>query len=512
MIRLLTAFALALSPTLAQAQAQNEPSRQAPPGPAIQRIATASAVSTEQLGAIQGVRELPDGRVLVNDGVRRRLLLMDTTMNTVEVVLDSLSEIANTYGTRPGALIPFRGDTTLFVDPASFAVVVLDPKGQMTRVRSVWRVQDVPWFTNVSGTFGFPAPDTRGRIIYRVPARAAPPKVAPPSGVPYFPPEPDSAFIVAVNLETRMLDTLGAIRTPKTESRIRQSADNSFIFEQIVNPLPATDDWAVLPDGTIAFVRWRDYRIEYLHPDGKVTSSQKLPFDWQRLLDDDKQRLVDSVKAVQQRQAATQYVAQMIRWVNLYNRPYPENFKIPEGMVLPPGLARDWMLPPGVKFPENYLYACAPGVEMTVGAPVPITNMQRGAALPAGAAQPPAGTPAGMPSCLPAPITMGSGATPPMPTMRTVHVMPPAELPDYRPPIPTGAVRADMDGNLWIRTNPMRPTPGGPVYDIVNSQGELFARYQLPPGYQIAGFGKDKVVYLTMRDAKGLHLARVRLR
>jgi len=74
-------------------------------GPPIRRIATASALSTEQIGVVTSVLELRDGRVLVNDGTRRRLLLMDTTLATVQVVLDSLSEFANTYGTRPGTLL-----------------------------------------------------------------------------------------------------------------------------------------------------------------------------------------------------------------------------------------------------------------------------------------------------------------------------------------------------------------------------------------------------------------------
>ena len=56
----------------------------------------------------------------------------------------------------------------------------------------------------------------KGRIVYRVPARPGPPLIPPPRGVPYFPPEPDSAFIVAIDLETRRIDTLGAIRIPKS--------------------------------------------------------------------------------------------------------------------------------------------------------------------------------------------------------------------------------------------------------------------------------------------------------
>ncbi|MEX2285018.1 MAG: hypothetical protein WEE89_21200, partial [Gemmatimonadota bacterium] len=69
-----------------------------------------------------------------------------------------------------------------------------------------------------------------------------------------------------------------------------------------------------------------------------------------------------------------------------------------------------------------------------------------------------------------------------------------------------------LDGNVWIRTVPSKPTPGGPVYDIIDPSGKLVNRLQTPPGYTLVGFGKGKVVYLSMRDASGIHLARVRLR
>jgi hypothetical protein len=96
--------------------------------------------------------------------------------------------------------------------------------------------------------------------------------------------------------------------------------------------------------------------------------------------------------------------------------------------------------------------------------------------------------------------------------MRPVIMVDPETLPDYRPPFLTGAVRADEDGNLWIKFVQPEPIPGGPVYDIVSREGELVNRLQLPQGYALAGFGRGKVVYLATRDRSGIHLARVRLR
>jgi hypothetical protein len=502
-------------------------------GPPIRRISTASAVSTEDLGAINSVLELNDGRVLVNDGTRRRLLLMDTSLKVVEIVLDSLAEVANTYGTRPGMLIPYRADSILFVDPASYAALILDPSAHITRVRSAWSPDDIFSYTNVTGNFGWPATDGRGRVVYRISARSGPPKVAPPPGVPYFPSPPDTAFIVAMDLDTRKLDTLGAVKIPKVDFQIHQSAEGFLSLTVMNNPLPTTDEWAVMPTGAVAFLRGRDYRIDYHQPDGSWTSSPKIPFDWQRLADDDKQKFVDSVKDANRRSQMGAYVAAMIRWVNLYDKPYPKDFKVPAGYVPQNGLAKNWKLPPDVTFPASYIYSCAAGEEpkiieraareaigaARVAAPGP-AGSSGSTQLPAGMSVVPGGLtlagapvpPGGTPSCIPSPIVVSGGVAPPMPSIRELYVVPPDELPDYRPPFIAGAARADADGNLWVRTQPAKPMPGGPVYDLINKQGELSDRLQVPVGYTLVGFGKGKVVYLSMRDPKGIHLARVRLR
>ncbi|HEV8446376.1 MAG TPA: hypothetical protein VGQ44_06140 [Gemmatimonadaceae bacterium] len=532
----------------------------APVGPAVRRISTASALSTADLGGINNVVELKDGRVLVNDGTRRRLLLMDTTLNVVEVVLDSLAEVANTYGTRAGMMIPYRADSILFVDPASYAALVLDPSARIARVRSAWNPDDIFSYTNASGTFGWPATDGRGRVVYRISARPGPPKVAPPPGVPYFPSPPDTAFIVALDLDTRKLDTLGAVKIPKVDYQIHMSAEGFLSISVMNNPLPTTDEWAVMPSGAVAFLRGRDYRIDYKQPDGSWTSSPKIPFDWQRLNDVDKQKFVDSVKDANRRSQMGAYVSAMIRWTNLYNKPYPKDLKIPAGFVPQNGLARSWKLPPDMTLPANYIYACAPGEEAKIiaSAPAPgATGAPGGAsaspadrdraaalggaaraaapgppptpggaavsgstALPTGMTVTPGGPliggapvpVGGTPSCIPSPIVVSGGVAPPMPTIRELFVVPPDELPDYRPPFIAGAARADADGNLWVRTQPAKPVPGGPIYDVINKEGELVDRLQVPVGYTLVGFGKGKVVYLSMRDPKGIHLARVRLR
>ncbi len=525
-------------------------------GPAIRRISTASAVSTEQLGSITSVRQLPDGRVLLNDGARRRLLMLDTSMKVVRVVLDSLSETREYYGTRAGGLFPYRADTTAFVDAAAFAMILLDGNGKLARVRSLPRVQDA---NALAGNSGFPGVDAKGRIVYRINARTAPPKVAPPRGTPWVPQEPDSAFIVGIDVDTRKLDTLGVIRIPKEENSVRISADGGFNFTSVTNPLPATDEWAVLPDGVVAFVRGRDYRVDYRDVEGKVTSSAKLPYPWQHLNDSTKQVLVDSVRNLQTRRAMSGYLQQLIRWVNQYEKSYPDSLAIPAGFTLAQGLQKEWKVPPGVTFPANYIYACAAGEEPTMleGAAPPQDSSALeggrggrggfggggrgvggggggaggdradriaerlggrggvGGAGGGGRGNQEAGPPGpltGRPSCIPTPVVVAGGRVPPMPELRTPGVMDPQDLPDYKPPFAERSVRADGDGNLWVRINTPTPLPGGPIFDVISRTGELVDRIQIPPGYNLVGFGQGRIVYLSVRDASGVHLARVRLR
>ncbi len=518
-----TTLVLAM-PLVALAQRDTTPQRQPAaaatptltPGPAIRKISTASALSTEQLGVITSVRQLRNGQVLLNDGTRRRLLLLDTSLKLVRVVLDSLSDTENFYGTSSAGLLPYKADTTLFVDANSLAMIILDPEARPTRVRSVPRVNDV--YTMTQTFQGFPGIDAKGRLVYRMYAEPAPPKVAPPDGMPWFPQSPDSAFVVGIDIDTRHMDTLGVIRIPKQEANIRMSPTGQLTFTQITNPLPSTDEWAVLSDGSLAFVRGRDYRIDYRDPAGKMTSSAKLPYPWQRLDETGKQKLVDSVRQVQTRQAMTGYVGQLIRWVNQWNNEFPKDLVIPPDFAAPPGLQKTWKLPPGLTLPKNYVFACAPGEEPTL---LPAPGAAPGAAAPAAAPPPmvsgtiPGGPPGpltGTPSCIPGPVIVAGGVSPPMPTIRTNGVMAAEDLPDYRPPFAVNAVRADGDGNLWVRINTPTPITTGVVYDVINRQGELVDRIQLPVGYTLVGFGAGKIVYLSMRDPKGIHLARVVLR
>ena len=101
---------------------------------------------------------------------------------------------------------------------------------------------------SLNGSYGFPAFDAQGRLVYRISATAARPTVAPRNDVPYIPSQPDSAFIVAIHLDTRKLDTLGAVRVPRVVFSATRG-EYGFEIRSVQSPLPLVDDWSVLSDG-----------------------------------------------------------------------------------------------------------------------------------------------------------------------------------------------------------------------------------------------------------------------
>src|SRR5438105_2121907 len=222
--------------------------------PPIRQIGPVTAVAKEPLGAVSTLRSLSDGRILVNDILGRRVVMFDSSLAGVTVVADTTSATANAYGVRPGGLIAYRGDSTLFVDPASLSMLLIDPNGKIARVMSAPRAQDVGFL--VGGPFGNPGFDPNGRLVYRAPPNFA--ALAPrpgANGVPQFPTPPDSAAIVRFDLTTLKIDTATWFKTPKFNLTISQAPDGGIRVITTTNPLPQDDDWALLPDGTIPLVR-----------------------------------------------------------------------------------------------------------------------------------------------------------------------------------------------------------------------------------------------------------------
>ena len=197
----------------------------------------------------------------------------------------------------------------------------------------------------------------------------------------------------------------------------------------------------------------RDYRVDWVDGGGEIASTGKIPFDWRRLTDEDKVALIDSVKAQRERMTAQGHAAGA-------------------GPVVMFGGGSGGGAP-------------GAGGETRVQMTTTVRSAAGGA---------------------PATTTSSSNVR------ANIQFVSPDELPDYQPPFFAGAVRADAEGNVWIRTIPTRAVGGGPVYDVVDGSGQLVDRVQLPEGREVRGFGPDGVVYLLSRGPGGAVIERARLR
>src|SRR5687768_8725250 len=274
--------------------------------PPIRQLGAVVAKSAETFANVTGVRALSNGSVLVNDAFGRRILMFEPQLAKYTVIADSTSATSTAYGNRGGALVAYRGDSSLFIDPASVSMLVIDPAAKIIRVMAIPRAEDAIALGGSTTTY-----DAKGRLLYRASPRmqmmaGGPRRIEGAAGGPMFTPPniPDSALIFRVDLASRKVDTVGYIRTPKVKMEMKQDDKGNVSMTSTINPLPVIDDWAVLPDGSIAFVRGRDYHVDWVNADGARVSSTKIPFDWQRLTDEDKIAFIDSVKAARERLGA----------------------------------------------------------------------------------------------------------------------------------------------------------------------------------------------------------------
>src|SRR5256714_13275733 len=205
--------------------------------PPVRQLGAVTAVARDSMGAVSGMRALSNGRVLVNDIVGRRVLLFDSALTLATVVADTTAATANAYGTRPGGLIAFHGDSTLFVDPGSLSMLLIDPSGKIARVMSAPRAQDIGFL--IGGPYGAPGFDPAGKLVYRAPpnfqALARGPAA---NGLPPMPQPPESAAIVRFDLASRRLDTATFFKTPKIVMNVTRSSDGGVRVMSSINPLP----------------------------------------------------------------------------------------------------------------------------------------------------------------------------------------------------------------------------------------------------------------------------------
>ncbi len=415
--------------------------------PPITPVSAVRASSTDSLGSITNIRALPGGRLLVNDASNRRVLLLDSTLKTLSVVADSTSSTANAYGPRSGTLIAYRGDSTLFVDAASLSMLVIDPDGKIARVMSVPRAQDAMMITG--NIFGGASYDGAGRLVYRGMPGLQMRTMSSPGGSGGAPPAPP-----------QVPDSMPIVRV----------------------------DLATRKVDTVAFVKIPRTNTQISRgEDGTMTINIE----------------VNPLPVVDEWAMLKDGTIGIIR-----GKDYHVEWMTPDGTRnTSPKIAFDWKrlsdeqkaeFLDSVKVQRERIVAAAPpgqGGAAALGAAV---SGATGGAPPQMRMEFRTSGPGGAPTAMSAP------------RMNMTYVSP-SELPDYQPVFLANSAKADEDGNIWVRTLPTKPVPGGAVYDLIGRNGDVQRRVQLPENRTLVGFGTDGVVFLGVREGTITRLERTTL-
>jgi hypothetical protein len=250
----------------------------------------ATAKTAMTVGSLLDVRDVGGGRVMVNDGARRRMLLLDSTLKVLSVPIDSAPGNANSYGPRPIPLVSYLGDSVLTSDMNARTMLVMSPTGKVLRAIAQ-PIDDAPIPLPTHGT----AFDPKGRMVFqgfKQPDYAA---MRSMSEADHIRQKADVVPILRADLDARRIDTLGFVQTGGLTKLLGRATEGGPVRFSVF-PMETVDEWALLSDGSVAIVRGQDYHIDWIEFDGRKHSTPKLPFDWKRLMDEDKQKLIDSTR------------------------------------------------------------------------------------------------------------------------------------------------------------------------------------------------------------------------
>ena len=213
----------------------------------------------EPFSSVIGLRELPDGRVVLSDRLEQTVAILDLAGGDVTPV-GRQGQGPGEYG-MPGPLFPFPGDSTLMVDFGALRAVLIagDRLGRTIPLSSGDGLPMIPR-----------GADARGRMYGSLPAiaRAS-------GGVGTA----DSAPITRLDPATGTLDTAGWVRSGSGGAvAAMRSSGGGQVRVSGMRPYAAEDGWTVAPDGRIALVHADDYHVEWIATDGRRVSGPSLPY------------------------------------------------------------------------------------------------------------------------------------------------------------------------------------------------------------------------------------------
>jgi hypothetical protein len=202
---------------------------------------------------VRGLRELPDGRVLISDRLDRGVVIADFAKGTVAQVGRTGPGPAEYR--LPTTLTALPGDSTLLLDEGNQRVAIIGPDLKIHRS-----------FTLMLPGIGVPlsarSMDPRGRFHLQIPA-----------WVMDTPLPGDSVLVVRFDPRTQRVDTMARIKG-YTRRKNTQTPGMPYVM------FAPQDVWTVTLDGRVAVVRSGDYHVDWRDVDGRVMAGP--PIAWER--------------------------------------------------------------------------------------------------------------------------------------------------------------------------------------------------------------------------------------
>lgn len=214
------------------------------------RLTTAEARFPHAFSSIRGLRELDDGRVMVADGIDEVVMIADLKTGRG----DTLGRVGQGPGEykSPDALFALPGGGTLLVDLGNGRLNYLGPDGKYRESAPIAQ-GNMPRLSIIIPR----GVDAAGRLYFQ-PAMGGMRGEA-----------PDSGSVVRWNRTQAAFDTVAKVKLPemKTES---SGTPNNQTMRQRPRPFPVQDSWNVGPNGQVAIVRGREYRVDWMTADGRL--------------------------------------------------------------------------------------------------------------------------------------------------------------------------------------------------------------------------------------------------
>lgn len=307
------------------------------------QLPPATAEASVQFTHVRAVRELSDGRLILDDMTERRLLVLDWT-STEPTPIGRIGDGPKEWRGL-GPLYPLAGDSTLFVDSyyqrwkvivdGTLEEVEGGPEQRGTRLLGA----DVRG--NVLGVRGlsYARPETwrQGQTFYRTRSAGA-------SGA-------DSLALVLAGLNSPRWDTIARLRGPGPQPSRQLPNKPGYVIDGL--PLASHDRAILFPDGWIAVVYVSPYRVDWRTPDGSWRRGRPLPFESVVVTDDIKCRSIEPWLPKHMDWACDpDFFTDWPRTVPPFaiERRLPELFGAPDGSVVVPRLVLD----PGISRTHRY--------------------------------------------------------------------------------------------------------------------------------------------------------------